>query len=86
MESENNLVDKRSLDLLFLERITGYYWLPISLNYTLVIEIHTLSHIDTVQIFTSQGQKIAAKYVIITIPLGRLKQCTMTFQPSLLIN
>jgi polyamine oxidase len=80
-ESENNLVVKRGYGF-FLERITDHYQLPVALN-TIVTEIDTLSHPDIVQISTSQCQKISAKYVIITIPLGCLKQRTITFQPSL---
>jgi polyamine oxidase len=80
-ESENNLVVKRGYGF-FLQRIVDHYQLPVALN-TTVIEINTLSHSDIVQISTSQGQKISAKYVIITIPLGCLKQQTITFQPPL---
>jgi polyamine oxidase len=79
--SGNNLVVKRGYGF-FLQRITDHYRLPVTLN-TVVTEIDTLSHTDTVQICTSDGQKISAKYVIITIPLGCLKQRTITFQPSL---
>lgn len=79
--SENNLVVKRGYGF-FLEHIIEHYQLPVALN-TVVTEIDTLSHTDLVEISTSQGRKISAKYVIITIPLGCLKQRTITFRPSL---
>jgi polyamine oxidase len=79
--SKNNLVVKRGYGF-FLERITDHYQLPIALN-TAVAEIDTLSHSDIIQISTSQSRKISAKYVIITVPLGCLKQRTINFQPSL---
>ncbi|CAF3190603.1 unnamed protein product [Rotaria socialis] len=81
VESENNLVVKHGLGY-FLERITNHFQLPILFN-TVVTEIDTLSHADMVQILTSQNQKISAKYVIITVPLGCLKQNTIIFQPPL---
>lgn len=79
--SENNLVLKRGYGFL-LERISNHYQLPVVLN-TIVTEIDTLSHTDIVQVSTSQGRLISAKQVIITIPLGCLKQKTITFRPSL---
>ena len=81
IESEINLVVKRGFGF-FLQRIVDHYQLPVALNIT-VTEINTLSHRDIVQISTSQGRKISAKYVIITIPLGCLKQQTITFKPPL---
>jgi len=80
-ESENNLVLKRGYGR-FLQRIADHYQLPIILN-TIVTQIDTRTSSDIVQISTSNGQKITAKYVIITIPLGCLKQQTIVFQPPL---
>jgi polyamine oxidase len=79
--SGQNLVVKRGYGF-FLERIVDHYRLPVTLQ-TIVTKIDTLSHPNLVQIFTSQDQKLSAKYVIITIPLGCLKQNTITFQPAL---
>ncbi len=79
--SGQNLVVKRGYGF-FLERLVDHYRLPVALK-TIVTKIDTLSHPNLVQIFTSQDQKLSAKYVIITIPLGCLKQNTITFQPAL---
>ncbi|CAF1937084.1 unnamed protein product [Rotaria magnacalcarata] len=64
-----------------IQRIVERFALPIQLN-TQVTRIVT-SASNRAQILTKNGETIQAKYILITVPLGCLKQETISFEPSL---
>ncbi|CAF1036203.1 unnamed protein product [Rotaria sp. Silwood1] len=64
-----------------IQRIVDRFTLPVQLN-TEVTHIVT-SNSSLVQISTKNGETIQAKYILITVPLGCLKQQTIVFEPIL---
>ncbi|CAF3106738.1 unnamed protein product [Rotaria sp. Silwood2] len=64
-----------------IQRIVDRFVLPVQLN-TEVTRIIT-SNSNHVQVSTKNGKTIQSKYVLITIPLGCLKQKIITFEPAL---
>ena len=64
-----------------IQRIVDTYALPVELS-TVVTRIVS-SDPNVVQISTNKGQTIRSKFVLVTAPLGCLKQRSISFDPSL---
>jgi monoamine oxidase len=66
----------------FIEQIVQQHKLPVELN-SIVTRIDASSSDSIVRIFTEDGRIFSCKYVLVTIPLGCLKDHSIEFQPSL---
>ncbi|CAF1222670.1 unnamed protein product [Rotaria sordida] len=79
-ELDENMALQRGFGSL-IQRIFNRFALPVQLN-TEVTRI-IISNSDRVQISTKNDETIQSKYVLITVPLGCLKQKTIVFEPAL---